>query len=532
MTHGFPSEEVQEANHETTFIVEPVAESDVAGSSLWGESLNERPVFGRSQAGNFYKLMEAEKTQSMGEGDTTQALALGHQGLAASLFDNDGTTHALLGTGIEVARPRYPLVQVHNYLMSNPWHYACVMAKATAATELGYDWEPIKKSQRGVITTQTKRLTAFEDQIYAKSHKDLAGILKEISIDYFSTGNMNLEIQYTMGGILDCLYSVPTVTCFRHASLPLVVQCAPQGNTASISLTDPNSLLGVQAVLPLFLSGVERADYVDMIPKKQKEALGYSEMLHETNLIPSTDPIYGVANILPALAALFGDNAASDYNLQFFENNAVPRYAVTISGGRVSEKAKQDIVDFLDKHIKGKNHRTIVIPLPANMSAKFEPLDATRNDASFLDYKKINREEIAGVHQVPPSEIGLWESANKANSNQQAKNYFLKVINPFQRQLERAINRIVRVGLKITGWEFKFRNVEYTDDQERAVVQSVLAQAMLARTNSITSSITTLNAILSAETISITSAEMKQIQQIRMGLIKQLENIQDMALDS
>ncbi len=533
VTKGFPSEAEQTRGQETTFIMEPVAQTEAVVEPIWGDSPDERPWFGKSSSGNFYKIMAAEKNQSV-DGDTATELTLGHTGLASSLFDGEGPSFVFVGTGIEVARPKYPLTRVHNYLMSNPWHYACVLAKAGAATELGYEWVPIKKSQRGVISAQTKRLSAFEDQVYSKSHKDLSGILKEVSIDYFSTGNLNLEIQYTMGGVLDCLYSVPTVTCFRHAQLPLVIQCTPLGMGGSIASVayGSDTSLGIQAVLPLFMSDLPREAYWDLMPREQQEAVGYSEMLHETNLVPSTDPVYGVANILPALAALFGDNAASDYNLQFFENNAVPRYAVTISGGRVTEKAKQDIVDFLDRHIKGKNHRTIVIPLPANMTAKFEPLDATRNDASFLDYKKINREEIAAVHQVPPSEIGLWESANKANSNQQAKNYFLKVINPFQKQLERAMNRIIRNGLKITGWQFKFKNVEYTDDQERATVQSTLSQAYVARANAVAQSIKVLNETLTAENNTLSAEGKKVAMAIRLSLIKQLENLQDTILDS
>ena len=140
---------------------------------------------------------------------------------------------------------------------------------------------------------------------------------------------------------------------------------------------------------------------------------------------------------------MFGDNAANDYNWQFFQNNAVPRYAVTIAGGRVTNEVKQMVVDFFNREIQGRAHRTIVIPLPRDMTANFQALDATPNDMSFVNYKKLNREEIAAVHSIPPSEIGLWENANKANANQQAKNYFLKVIRPYQAKDEAMMNRIL-----------------------------------------------------------------------------------------
>ena len=111
------------------------------------------------------------------------------------------------------------------------------------------------------------------------------------------------------------------------------------------------------------------------------------------------------------------------------------------------------------------------------MTANFQALDATQNEASFIQFKKLNREEIAAAHSIPPSEIGLWENANKANANQQAKNYFLKVIRPYQAKDEAMMNRILRHGLGVTDVVFRFKNVEYTDDQERAAVAMTKAQS-------------------------------------------------------
>ena len=232
-----------------------------------------------------------------------------------------------------------------------------------------------------------------------------------------------------------------------------------------------------------------------MFPEVPRALFTDNEMVHVTNAMISTDPFYGVADILPALSAMFGDNAANDYNWQFFENNAVPRYAVTISGGRVDKEVSKAVVDFFNREIQGRNHRTIVIPLPRDMTANFQALDATQNDASFIQFKKLNREEIAAAHSVPPSEIGLWEDANKANSSQQAKNYFLKVIRPYQAKDEAMMNRILKYGMGITDVVFKFKNVEYTDDQEKATVQLTRADAHKKYIESLSSAIITIQGL-------------------------------------
>lgn len=398
--------------------------------------------------------------------------------------------------GIEVIQPVYDMVAIQGYLTGNAWHYAAVKAKATAATELGYTWVYEKKSAKGVVSPQTKVLSEFEDRIYERNHKDLAGILRDQAMDYFSTGNQALEIAYTMGGKVDSLYAVPAITVFRHPNYPVAVQALPDYERWS-SVLDLNSPskngLEIKAVLPLFMSGLTRADLLRLFPDADPEIMTNNEIVHVTNALISTDPFYGVADILPALSAMLGDNAANEYNWQFFENNAIPRYAVTISGGKVSEAVANSVKDFFNREIQGRAHRTVVLPLPRDMTATFQALDATQNDASFIQFKKLNREEIAAVHSIPPSEIGLWESANKANSSQQARNYFRKVIQPYQAKVEAMMNRVLQHGLGLSGVRFKFRNVEYTDDQERATVALTKSQAFRQYVDGISNLLKTLN---------------------------------------
>lgn len=405
-----------------------------------------------------------------------------HPGVRADgMYQNNHGGVTITLDGIEIVQPRYNLIDVQSYLVGNAWHYAAVKAKAVAATELGYEWHYEKKSRKGILQQTTKELSAFEDRIYARNHKDLATLLRDQAFDYFSTGNKTMEIAYNMGGKVDSIYAVPAITVFRHPHYPIAVQAIPQWESwwSVLPFDGQHSSGGLQirAVLPLFMSGLTKEDLRQMFPDVDPLLFSDNEIVHVANSLISTDPFYGVADILPALSAMFGDNAANDYNWQFFENNAVPRYAVTVTGGRVDKEVSKSIVDFFNREIQGRNHRTIVIPLPRDMTANFQALDATQNEASFIQFKKLNREEIAAAHSIPPSEIGLWESANKANANQQAKNYFQKVIRPYQAKDEAMMNRILRHGLGITDVRFKFKNVEYTDDQERAAVAMTKAQS-------------------------------------------------------
>lgn len=491
ITHG----EIETGPDQTTMLVTPVSseEYDRKSEIPWGSLPGEMPYFFQTQQRQ-YKVEVVQNTQSLASIGT------------AAVFEDSATgPFAGLRLGylgaVPIALPLYPLNSVHRFLLSNPWHYACVSAKATATTDLGFTWASDTTTKRGVSNTQWKRLMAFEEQVYSTNQQDLSGVLKTGAIDYYSSGNMFFEVQLTDGNLLDSIYAVPAVTCFRHPFLPLVAQIPAKYDGSSLSLA--NNQFEPSAVLALFMSGIDmRTPAIqELIPMRQRTLAGRSEMVLEANYICSSDPLYGIGDIIAGLPALLGDNAAAQYNLQFFENNAVPRYAVTISGGRVTASVVESIGKFLDREIKRQNHRTIVIPLPRGFTAEFKALDSTPNEGSFLNYKKINREEIAAIHKVPPSEIGLWESANKANASQQSKNYFTKVIKPNQAILERMMNRIIRKHLGITKYTFKFNNVEFTDDQEKATVLETQARAKAAEVNTIKTAIEVITTYVEKSTI-------------------------------
>ena len=98
--------------------------------------------------------------------------------------------------------------------------------------------------------------------------------------------------------------------------------------------------------------------------------------------------------------------------------------------------------------MKGKNHGTLVIPLPAaiggaDADVKFEALENKIQDASFENYRKMNREEIVMAYRVPPTKISIIEGGNLAMSRDADKTFKSQVIGPDQIIIEKKINKIV-----------------------------------------------------------------------------------------
>ena len=67
----------------------------------------------------------------------------------------------------------------------------------------------------------------------------------------------------------------------------------------------------------------------------------------------SLSSYYGIPEVISAVAAIMGNKYESDYNLQFFQNNAIPRYVIIVRGGRLNSALKRKIKDYdIHSHFK------------------------------------------------------------------------------------------------------------------------------------------------------------------------------------
>ena len=56
---------------------------------------------------------------------------------------------------------------------------------------------------------------------------------------------------------------------------------------------------------------------------------------------------------MPALKAMVGNDKVAQYNINFFENEAVPRFAVIVQGGKLDDQTKETIRSHFNKKLKG-----------------------------------------------------------------------------------------------------------------------------------------------------------------------------------
>jgi capsid portal protein len=184
------------------------------------------------------------------------------------------------------------------------------------------------------------------------------------------------------------------------------------------------------------------------------------------------------------MPSLIGDAFASQYNIDYFQNKAVPRYVVTLKGAQLSQEAEDKLFRFLQTGLKGQNHRTLYIPLPGDsdnnkVEFKMEPIENGVQEGSFQQYRKQTRDDILVAHQVPLSKLGGSDASNTAAALSQDRTFKEQVARPAQRNLEKILNKIIREKTDIL--ELKFNELTLTDEvaQSQILERYVRNQIML-----------------------------------------------------
>jgi PBSX family phage portal protein len=208
-----------------------------------------------------------------------------------------------------------------------------------------------------------------------------------------------------------------------------------------------------------------------------------NEVLHLKAYSP-TNTFYGVPDIISAANALAGDELAAKFNIDYFENKAVPRYIITVKGAKLTPDSERKLLEFFHTGLKGKNHRTLYIPLPADndnakVEFKMEPVEADIQDSSFKNYRRENRDQILMAHRVPLSKIGMPEGVSLANARDADKTFKEQVCRPAQDFVEDKINMIIKEFTDVFILQFNELTLTDEDTQSRIDERYLRTQVLM-----------------------------------------------------
>jgi len=197
-----------------------------------------------------------------------------------------------------------------------------------------------------------------------------------------------------------------------------------------------------------------------------------NEVIHLKKYTP-TNNYYGIPDIIAAQNAMAGNEYAGKYNLDYFENKAVPRYIITVKGAKLSNESERKLLEFFQVGLKGKNHRSLYIPLPpdspdSKVEFKMEPIEAGVQEGSFNTYRLSNRDEILLAHRVPINKVGTPAGVNLAVARDADKTFREQVCGPAQNNLAKKINKIIEE--KTDALLIKFNELTLTDEDTQSKI--------------------------------------------------------------
>lgn len=375
------------------------------------------------------------------------------QQVASDVFEGTYEANGLI-------EPIYNPAALAQLLDLSTWHARAVKTKAHDVAGIGWALEPADGLD-GEPSEETKdRATQLLQNIHPEL--SLTELLDQHMVDYETTGNAYLEIIRDSFGQPVGMEHVPSHTIRAHADGTKYQQQRGRNKTWFARYgTD------------------ERIDMRTGEVGASGEQVA-NELLHFKAYTPQSD-FYGVPDIVPAMGAVLGDQKRQEFNISFFDNHAIPAYAVTLTGADIDEETTQRIKQYFQQDVKDSPHSTLVLtassdnpdPDAPQPEFKFEKLSTDTKEASFSVFRDQNRDEILSAHGVPPYRAGVIIEGQMGGSSakESTEIYKQSVINPRRQRLEARLTRaLLHDGIGVTDWRIVLGELD-TRDHDREIAR-------------------------------------------------------------
>ncbi len=399
----------------------PIIQTDEDPFSIEGEEILKIAGLGPS----FRRKVSRDLQKSFTGKDSTSSQQLQYQQAVSGYLQFD------------VVHPEYNLDYLSTIYEVSPYNYAAINAKVANIVGLGFDFIESRKTTDAFEDITDEKQLARARKKLSRIKQDLHDWLedcnedetfKETLVKFYtdleSTGNGYLEVGRTTTGKIGYIGHIPSKTMrvrrFRDGFVQLLYGKVVFFRNFGDQKTE-NPIAGI----------TDRPN----------------EIIHLKKYTPKNN-YYGIPDIIAAQNAMAGNEFAGKYNLDYFENKAVPRYIITVKGAKLSAESERKLLEFFQVGLKGKNHRSLYIPLPPDSSDsktefKMEPIEAGAQEGSFEKYRNSNRDEILMAHRVPVNKIGTPAGINLAAARDADKTFKEQVCRPAQENLEKKLNKII-----------------------------------------------------------------------------------------
>lgn len=376
-----------------------------------------------------------------------------------------------------IVQPPYNVMYLAQLFDISPFHHAAVEAKVANIIGLGYEFEETQATLDKIedVLNDPVKLDKLRKKIgrgkadlreYIESMNSDDGFLetmKKICTDLEVTGNAYLEIGRTSTGKIGYIGHIPAITMRIRRHRDGFVQVVYNRYTFFRNYGDTTT-----------------EDQIGTDPRP-------NEVIHFKKYTP-TNTYYGIPDIISAKNAIAGDEFAQRYNLDYFENKAVPRYIITVKGAKLNADSERKLLEFFQTGLRGRNHRTLYIPLPsdgetARVEFDMKAIEAGIQDSSFTNYAVESRDRILLAHRVPISKLGTPQGMSLAGAKDADKTFKEQVCRPQQDYIEKKIGGVIK---EITdAFVLRFNELTLTDEETQSRIDEIYLRDQVIMPNEV-----------------------------------------------
>lgn len=154
-----------------------------------------------------------------------------------------------------------------------------------------------------------------------------------------------------------------------------------------------------------------------------------------------TDITGGMGPLKPAELSVDTEKQLSNYHYSVLKNGGKVEGVISFDVERLSKTQKKEIKEDFEKHYSGSENSGK--PLVLEGKADYKDLGLTPKELSFLDSKKMARDDILLAYQVPKTVLGLTEDVSRANGEEANRMFIADTIKPLIKNLVAKFNQTI-----------------------------------------------------------------------------------------
>jgi HK97 family phage portal protein len=211
-----------------------------------------------------------------------------------------------------------------------------------------------------------------------------------------------------------------------------------------------------------------------------------SELMSEDNVVPFRryNPdmtMRGVSRLEPLRSTLLNEDGARRVAATWFKNMGRPSIALEVDGKLDQVGITRLREQFKSMHAGSSNAGGTLI---LENGTKVQQFQMSADEMQYIDSRKLNREEVCAVYDLPPTLVGILDHATFSNISEQMRSLYRDTIAPRIEFIESAFDW--HVGREFDGtkkMKFDVAEVMRGDLEARAKAHSTLVQVGIETPN-------------------------------------------------